>query len=71
MMSHVSVEHEVRIQSETPHAVMLRLWDDVEQMLAVQAPEPPVPARLSAGAPATQRQQSQSETPSRVRYAYD
>ena len=70
-MSHVSVEHGVLRQSETPKAVMLRLWDEVEQMLAVQAPEPPVPARRSASVPATERQPSQGVMPARVRYAYD
>lgn len=70
-MSHVSIEHEVLDQGETPHAVMLRLWDDVEQMLAVQAPEPHVPARPRAGAVSTERRQSEGVTPTRVRYAFD
>ena len=70
-MSHVSSEHGIPDQGETPHAVMLRLWDDVEQMLAVQTPEPHVPARQRAGAPSTERRQSECVTPSRVRYAFD
>ena len=70
-MSHVSIEHGVPEQGETPHAVMLQLWDDVEQMLAVQAPEPDVLARPRAGAASTDHQQSEGVTPTRVRYAFD
>ena len=70
-MSHVSIEHRVPDQGETSHAVMLRLWDDVEQMLAVQAPEPHVPARQHANVASTERQQSEGVTPARVRYAFD
>ncbi len=70
-MSHGSIEHGVSKQGETSHAVMLRLWDDVEQMLAVQATEPQVPARQRAGTASTERQPSEGVTPTRVRYAFD
>ena len=70
-MSHVIDKHVVPYQSETPHAVLLRLWDDVEQMLAVQATESHVPAHQRSSAGSTERRQSEGVTPARVRYAFD
>ena len=70
-MSHVIDKHVVSHPSETPHAVILRLWDDVEQMLAVQATEPQVPAHQRSSAGSAERHQSEDVTPARVRYAFD
>jgi len=70
-MSHVAIAPSVMPQGETPHAVMLRLWDDVEQLLAVQTPELPIPSHQRAGAVSTERQPSAGVTPTRVRYAFD
>ena len=70
-MKPVSSEPGLPDQGETPSAVMLRLWDDVEQMLAVQAPEPHGLARQRAGAVSSERQPSAGVTPTRVRYAFD
>jgi hypothetical protein len=70
-MQSVSNEPGLLAQGETPRALLLRLWDDVEQMLAVQAPESHGPARQRAGAVSTERQPSEGVTTTRVRYAFD
>lgn len=70
-MNRVSIEHAVPDQRETPRGVLLRLWEELEQ-LSVAAPAASLaPARPHPSAVPTRRQEAADALPTRVLYAFD
>jgi hypothetical protein len=71
-MSSVRTEPQNQKHEETPSAVLLRLWDDIEQTLAAQPQATHTQKRLRTGAVTSPHTETSiEETPARVRYAFD
>lgn len=70
-MSHVYTEHDTADPNEALSAVVLRLWDDLEQTL-VAAPAASLAAvSVRARNTSAQRREAADVQPARVRYAFD
>lgn len=70
-MNHAIDKLLVPNEIETSHEVMLHLWADVEQQLAVETSESHVPTHQRASAGSRERRPSEDVTHARARYTFD
>lgn len=70
-MSRLAIEHDAADAGETLSAVILRLWDDLEQTLVASPAASLTAVPVRASGVSAQRREEVDVKPTRVRYAFD